>query len=80
MKIADRLHQLFPDVYGVELDRWIAAGRDYAARLDKLPNAEREAVAQMFASYGLSRSASDKRAYRRSIDLVIAPWYRGAQP
>lgn len=80
MNIADRLHRVFPEVYWVELDRWIDAGRDYAAQLDKLPRAEREAVAQLFACYGLTRCAGDKRAYRRGIDCVIAPWYPGAQP
>jgi hypothetical protein len=78
MNIVERLHKLFPDVYRVELDQWITAGRDYANRLDKLPPAEREAVAQLFASYGLSRSRDDKRAYRAGIDAVIAPWYKGA--
>jgi hypothetical protein len=80
MNIGDRLHRLFPEIHRGELDKWIAAGRDYAAGLDKLPGAEREAVAQLFACYGLSRCIGDKRAYRRSIDVVIAPWYRGAKP
>lgn len=77
--IAHRLHRLFPDVYPAELDQWIAAGTEYADNLAKLPVPEREAVVQLFASYGLTRSMRDKRAYRRSIDAVIAPWYLGAR-
>jgi len=75
MNITDSLQMMFPEVYRVELDKWVTGGRDYAARLDKLPDPEREAVAQLFACYGLTHSLCDKRAYRRCIDVVIAPWY-----
>ena len=77
MEIIDRLRVLFPDVYAVELNQWITSGREYADRLDKLPPPQKECVAQLFASYGLSRSMTDKKAYRAGIDAVIRPWYRG---
>ena len=75
MNIIEHLQSLFPDAYEVELERWAAGGREYAAKLDKLPAPEQEAVAQLFACHGMSRSAEDRRAYRAAIDVVIKPWY-----
>jgi len=80
MNIVDRVNRIFPDVGIAELAKWTDSGRDYAGSLDKLPAGEREAVAQLFACYGLARCTDDKRIYRRGIDAVIAPWYRGARP
>lgn len=78
INIQDRLRASFPHVIASELERWIVAGREYADRLDKLPASEREAVAQLFCAFGLSRDPHARRAIRRSIDVVIRPWYSEA--
>lgn len=58
-----------------ERDQWLVAGRDYAARLDRLPPDVSDVVAKMFASYGMTRSLREKASYRAGIDAVISPWY-----
>lgn len=78
MDMAKRLDALFPGYFKAEIDQWIKAGREYADRLDKLPHADREAVAQLFAAYGLSKEPRYKQAFRAGIDVVIAPFYPGA--
>lgn len=77
MSMTDRLKVEFPYITCTEIDRWIAAGRDYAARLDKLPPVEQEAVTYLFAAYGICRIARYKAALRSGIDVVIRPYYPG---
>lgn len=78
MDIQDRIRLLLPHAPATEIARWVEGGIAYADRLDKLPAREREAVAQLFALYGLVPNDHYKRVYRRNIDTLIQPWYSGA--
>jgi len=78
MQIHDRIRTVFPHAPASEIDRWIAGGRDYAAKLDRLPAQEREAVCQFFACYGLTIEDHYRRAMRRAIDVTIRPFYPAA--
>jgi hypothetical protein len=75
MDIKTRVLLLHPGTLPAEADKWIAGGREYADRLTNLPAAEKVAVAQLFASYGLSKTMREKAACRAGIDRVIAPYY-----
>jgi hypothetical protein len=77
MKIEERLSILFSGTFAAEIDQWVKSGREYAARLDRLPPPERESVAHLFACYGLSHSLHEKKACRAGIDTVIRPFYPG---
>lgn len=78
MDIHDRIRTVFPHAPASEIDRWIAGGRDYAAKLDLLPVQEREAVCQLFACYGLTTEDHYRRAMRRAIDVTIRAFYPAA--
>lgn len=75
MDIHDRIRTLVPHASVAEIERWVEGGVDYADRLDRLPAREREAVAQLFALYGLSPNDHYKRVYRRNIDTLCQPFY-----
>ena len=74
-----RLLRLNPRLPHAEIVRWAAGGREYADRLDRLPTVERDAVAFLFASYGLAAEVSNKQMIRDAIDMVCAPYYEGAR-
>jgi hypothetical protein len=78
METIERLKVAFPNGTAKDIPQWVDAGREYAARLDKLPTAEQEAVAYLFAAYGACNIDRYKRAFRASIDIVIRPFYPGA--
>lgn len=75
MKMCSRISAVIPQANPSEISRWIEGGIAYADRLAKLPAREREAVAQLFALYGLAPDAHYRILYRQAIDVLIAPFY-----
>lgn len=78
-RIETRLLRLNPQLPDTEITRWADGGRTYADRLDRLPAVEREAVAFLFACFGLAVEQSDKKRIMGGIDMVCAPYYKGAR-
>ncbi|MEG3791073.1 hypothetical protein V1318_13165 [Lysobacter sp. CCNWLW3] len=77
MDIHGRIRIIVPRASTADICRWVEGGIAYADRLDKLPSREREAVAQLFALYGLVANDHYKRIYRRNIDTLCRPFYPG---
>lgn len=77
MNIHDRIRILLPHAPHSEIERWVVGGVAYADGLEKLPAREREAVAQLFALYGLVPDEHYRRIYRRNIDTLCRPFYSG---
>lgn len=77
MDIRDRIRIILPNAPAAEIERWVEGGVTYANRLDKLPAREREAVAALFALYGLAADDHYKRIYRSNIDTLCRPFYSG---
>jgi len=77
MDIHNRIRILLPHAQAGEIARWVEGGIAYADRLDKLPTREREAVATLFALYGLVPNDHYRRIYRRNINTLCRPFYPG---
>ncbi|KAF1728295.1 hypothetical protein CSC76_05890 [Pseudoxanthomonas mexicana] len=77
MDIHERIRLLLPHAPDAEIARWVEGGVAYADRLERLPAREREAVAQLFALYGLVPDAYYKEIYRRNIDTLCRAFYPG---
>lgn len=77
METNDRIRMIYPRAPDAEIGRWLEGGVAYANRLDKLPAREREAVAVLFALYGLAPNEHYKRIYKQNIDTLCRPFYAG---
>lgn len=76
--IHDRIRIIIPHASTAEIARWVKGGIAYANRLDKLPAREREAVAALFALYGLCPDHY-KKVYRANISTLCKPFYPAAE-
>lgn len=77
MDTRQRLLRLNPCLAHAEIDRWIPAGREYAARFPLLSADVAESVGFLFCCYGLAREPSDRARIRAGIDALMRPFYPG---